>query len=281
MNAKAKRYSIRYSVCLWVISILIYVAVVAVVWYSWPTVMAGGEPGVTSDMLLLDRQAISQDYRTRITLGYIILGVLVAVLYWGLWFCNSLPASEKELAVFVKKYRYWYCSTALSCLMMYSQACFTIPAIEAVWNSTCISWFSIFVLTSQLILAIYHGKKGFRKRRRHSNKKHILTLIILVLEDSVLLGAIISVFEELSKVFKGINIFWNLIAQHCVFPAPYVVRNGYDLAVAWGVPLLLLALLHVNAKYNAHYRIGVPLNMIPTDSGMYTLVKMKDEEEWI
>lgn len=288
MITRKKRYSILRPFVVWTLSVAAYGIAVYLMWRSWPDLMRNGEPIITSDMLLQDRNAISSLYRSRITFGYTLLGGLAALFYRMLWTLNGLPASEKELAIFAKRFSGLYLWGIAGLLVLYSQKCFTIPQLKPylAWlNSTWIAPIIIFLQ----ILVLLTNRRPFwlSKAKSHLHTRwSFFSNLILAFTDAIVILDIPAVLKLLSKLFelgdisqKAFNIAANLLSDTILVPEPFVVRTVYDGTIAIGIPLLLYLLLFLNTKFNAHYRIGVPHDMLPSDSNMYTFVRMKRGKE--
>lgn len=288
MIIRKKRYSILRPFVMWVISIAAYGIAVYLMWHSWADLMRNGEPIITSNMLLQDRNAISNLYRTRIMTGYTLLGFVAMIFYWTLWTLNGLPASEKELAIFAKRFSGLYLWGIAGLLVLYSQKCFTIPQLKPYLAWLDPTWIAPIVIVLQiLVLLINRRPFGLSKAKSNLHTRwFICSGTILIIMDVIVILDIPAVLKLLSKLFelgdifqKVFNIVTNLMMDTILVPEPFVVRTVYDGTIAIGLPLLLYLLLFLNTKFNAHYRIGVPHDMLSSESNMYTFVRMKRGKE--
>lgn len=263
-----RKYHLACCRWIWGISLFLFISALAVMWFTWPTIMRYGEPGIDSTMLLEDCQQISNSFRKCVITGYAFLGFFVVFGYIGYWFCHYIPSPEPRLRKTAKEYRRSFIGSYLSLAFGYVQQTFTVKESLAIWYNwgmKCAVWLSAVWALFYLIKALKNGRIRIREEeKRIKDSAEKIRGSSSLYRVFVSTGYIVSIFGNIvNPVFEFIQHlgYWQLPTpfMNVLFvKQPFVLVTIYDFMMALMLPLVLLILLELNLRFNAPPKIGVP-----------------------
>lgn len=263
MSYQHRRYRTNGTVWYALVSMGAYLALVVLgIHFAWDNAMRFGEPGVVSmeEPYNLDFIALYRSSFLIWCLLFLVLWLVVYLYYWNL-------GKSKEDQHFVRR-----CAKTLRFSSMMMMAMFYIQYLRyCFFGDTATlalailqAGFGVLFLLS-LVAETWRAKRLRKLRKRNEDVADAAPPTFFGTATTImgllsLLYTLLQLVQSIADILNFMNViepFLRKMFSMPMLPQPFVVRTFYDVFVM-ALPLIAIALLYLNLKYNAPPLLGDP-----------------------